>query len=273
MFPITETVKNNSNLSELIMLKYHLCALLFLLSASSAFGQISRGAFVEDISNERSSFAVRVDVDHSDRVYVKGDLLRATVESGEDGYLYLLYRDAVGNASVLFPNRFQKDNFIRKGEAVTVPAPGNHFRIRIDAPFGDELLKAVVSKQPLGDVDTTAFTGADVTSVGEGTAKSFSKSFEKETPDWAEHQVRIQTVASRNGSDHPSTPSTGGDKRFAVSIGISDYKDASINNLGICHVDAEKILDLLVKRCGVEKENTILLANEKKAKASMGRQY
>ena len=159
---------------------------------------------------------------------------------------------------MLFPNQFQKDNFVRKNAAVTVPTQGSNFQIRIDAPFGDELLKAVVSKKPLTYIDTTAFTGANATPVNEGTAKNFSKSFEKETPDWAEHQVRIQTVASRDPSPTPS-----GGKRFAIGIGISDYKDDNISNLGICHVDAEKILKLFMERCGVEKDNTLLLANDK----------
>ncbi len=240
--------------------------LILLFFAAPAFGQVSRGAFVEEIANERSSFAVRVDVDHADRVYAKDDLLRASVTSSEDGYLYLFYRDAVGNVSVLFPNRFQKDNFVRKNEPVTVPADGSGFKIRIDAPFGDELLKAVVSKKPLAYIDTTSFTGADITPVGEGTAKSFSRAFpkvlEKEMPDWAEHQVRIRTVDSDTGPDRPSAPSTGGGKRFAVAIGISDYKDENINDLGICHIDAEKMLDVFTKHCGVEKDNMILLAND-----------
>ena len=250
-------------------------ALLFLLCGASAFAQISRGAFVEEISNESSAFAVRVDVSHGDRVYAKDELLRVTVTSSEDGYLYLLYRDAVGNVSVLFPNRFQKENFVRKNEPVTVPASGSNFQIRIDAPLGDELLKAVVSLKPLTYIDTTAFVSAAATPVNEGTAKSFSKSFAKGTPDWAEHQVTIQTVASRtpSGETAPSTgggqstenrpATTDGGKRFAVCVGISNYLDDNISNLGICHVDAEKILQLLTECCGVEKDNMIYLANEK----------
>ena len=242
--------------------------LIFLLCSTSAFAQASRGAFVEEISNERSSFAVRVDVDRSDRVYAKNDLLQATIKSSEDGYLYLLYRDAVGKVSVLFPNRFQKDNFVQKNRAITVPAPESNFLIRIDVPFGDELLKAVITKKPRTDIDTMAFTRADVTLINEGTAKSFAKSFENEAPDWAEHQVRIRTATTRSGVERPIASSDGGE-RFAIGIGVSDYKDTSISNLRVCHIDAEKILDMLVKRCGVKKDNTILLTNEKATLANI----
>ena len=236
----------------------HFCCLLIFLCTTPAFAQTTRGAFVEGISNERSSFAVRVDVDRTDRVYAKDDLLHVTVESSEDGYLYLLYRDAAGNVVVLFPNRFQKDNFIPKNETVTVPAPGSNFRIRMDAPFGGELLKAVVTKKPLTHIDTTAFIGANATPVAEGTAKFFTQSFGKETPDWAEHQVWLQTVASRSGQ--PVSPDSG--KRFAVVIGISDFKDNEIPNLGICHIDAEKTAEVFVQRCHVERDNMFLLTNE-----------
>ncbi|MCL2744734.1 MAG: DUF4384 domain-containing protein, partial [Planctomycetaceae bacterium] len=158
---------------------YTILAILFLFCGTSVFAQTSRGAFVEDINNEHSSFAVRVDVNHSSRIYTKDDLLQATVTSSENGYLYLFYRDAVGNVSVLFPNRFQQENSIRKNETVAVPAPGSNFKIRMDAPFGSEMLKAVVSLKPLTYIDTAAFIGASATPVNETTAKSFSKSFEK----------------------------------------------------------------------------------------------
>ena len=238
-------------------MKYACCLFIFLCTAPVLAQPATRGAFVEGISNEHSSFAVRVDVDRADRVYAKDDLLHVTVESSEDGYLYLFYRDAAGNVSVLFPNRFQKNNFIRKNENVTVPAPGSNFRIRMDAPFGTELLKAVVTKKPLTYIDTAAFIGANLTPVDDAAGKFFKSSFEKTTPDWAEHQVWIQTVASRTGG------TMDGGKRFAVVIGISNYKDSvNLHNLGICHMDAEKTAEIFSKYCHVEKNNVRILTNE-----------
>ncbi len=365
-----------------------------------ALAQQSRGAVVESISNERSSFVIRVDVDRQDRVYARNDLLRATVTSSEDGYLYLFYRDAQGKTSVLFPNNHNKDNFVRKNQPVTVPSDGGGFQIRIDAPYGDELLKAVVSKTQLQGADLDRWTKSGATSVDEKSMERFAKSlptgndsYEKtrwssfrqpwgqqrqqnqygqqqgqqnqdgrqqgqqdqygrqqdqqnqdgrqqgqqdqygqqqgqqnqygqqqgqqnqdgqqqgrqdqqssygrpqdgqgqsqndqesnrqsETAsssagrgDWAEHQVRIQTVETRGGSASNDAPreqqpernqpeGTMKGKRYAVGIGISNYKDESIGNLGICHVDAEKMLDLFKKRCGISENDTILLTNEK----------
>lgn len=142
-----------------------------------------------------------------------------------------------------------------------VPAIGSNFQIRIDAPFGEELLKAVVSKRPLVDVEINNFTRRNATPVDEKTVKQFAKSLSKTKSgqaDWAEHQVRIQTVEAR-----PVSTSAGPGKRLAVGIGISNYKDQGINDLGICHIDSERMMRLFTDRFGVKSDDSIALANEK----------
>ena len=238
--------------------------LIFILCSSAVFAQaLSRGAFVEEITNEHSSFAVRVSVDKADNVYAKNELLRAYVTSSEDGYLYLMYRDSEGKVSVLFPNRFQQDNFIQKNETVTIPPVGSKFQIRMDAPFGEETLKAVVMKTRQANIDTVVFFNAGNTPVSEGTMKSF-KMFRKSTSDWAEHHVRIQTVETR---DNDSSTDTG--ERHAVCVGVGDYKDQSIPKLSVCPADAEKMRDMLVQRCGVKRENVHLLTDAEATLANL----
>jgi len=175
--------------------------LLFLLCGASTFAQ-AHGTFIEEISNERSGFVVQVEADHPDRVYAKGDLLRVTIESSEDGYLYIFYRDAAGNVTMLFPNRFQKRNLIRKNEPVTVPAPGSIFQIKIGAPFGNELVKAVVSKEPLEFFANMDLTGINVLQIAEEDGKTLAQSvMAMKQSDWAEHHVDIRTNDFRNGPE------------------------------------------------------------------------
>jgi len=160
-----------------------------------------RGAFVEKIANPDQAFAVRVEVDHPDRQYAKGDLLQISVESSEDGYLYLFYRDAAGNVSMLFPNRFQKKNVVKKNEPVAVPTPESIFQIRIDDPFGNELLKAVVSKKPLEFFVNMDLTGINVLQIAEEDGKELAKSvMAMKQSDWTEHHVDIRTVEFRKSS-------------------------------------------------------------------------
>ena len=150
---------------------------------------------LQNNSSEHSLFAVRVEVDHPDHVYVKGDLLRVSVESNEDGYLYLFYRDAAGNVAMLYPNRFNRRNAIQKNEALTIPSPGSIFQIRIDAPFGEELLKAIVSKEPLAFFDNLDLTGINMLQIGEEEGTMLAKSvMTMQHSHWASHQVHIRTV-------------------------------------------------------------------------------
>ena len=220
-------------------MKYVYFFLFFILCSTPALAQQSRGAFLDEMnnrlvpkpekvcrcyqktsrfskietiwtkndtlhnkSNEHSLVTVRVEADHPDKVYAKDDLLRVTVESGEDGYLYLFYRDAAGNVIMLFPNRFQKKNFVQKNEPVTVPSPNSIFQIRIDAPFGNELLKAVVSQKPLEFFADLDLTGINALPIAEEDGKTLAKSVMAMKPsDWAEHHVVIRTVDSRDDSE------------------------------------------------------------------------
>lgn len=173
---------------------FYLYFLFFLFGNVAVFAQ-SRGAFVEEIANKHSGFTVRVDVNHPNRVYAKDELLVATVESSENGYLYLFYRDAVGNVTMLFPNRFQKRNMVKTNEPVIIPAPGSIFQIRIDAPFGNELFKAVVSKKPLEFFADMDLTGINMLPIAEDDGRELAKSvLAMEQSNWAEHHVGIRTV-------------------------------------------------------------------------------
>ena len=129
---------------------------------------IVRSAAVEGIRNEQAGFVVRVDVDHRDRVYSAGDTLQATVRSGCDGYLYLLYTNAEGKTTCLFPNRFQSNNHIQANQVTTVPGGAADFRIRIAQPVGREVLKAIVSTKPVSALDLDVPTLEEVACKGVG---------------------------------------------------------------------------------------------------------
>ena len=183
---------------------FYAYCVFFLLCGTSVFGQ-SRGAFPEEIVNANAAFSVQVEVDRPDRVYAGGELLAATVTSSEDGHLYLFYRDADANVSVLFPNRFQKDNRISRNERTPVPGPGAGFQIRIGVPFGHELLKAVVSKKPLPFIDNAMDFAKYVTpEVSDNVGNNIAGALEREAKtDWAEHEIHIRTVKSREVNPPP----------------------------------------------------------------------
>jgi hypothetical protein len=215
--------------------------MLGVLAAASALAQPlpqnvgERAASVEGIYNDQAGFVVRVDVDHPDRVYVEGDTLRATVKSQRAGYLYLLYQNVQGETVCLFPNRYQADNRIRAEELVQVPAPGANYRIRIHAPLGREVLKAVVSPKPLSaqELRVETLSAGVAQPVTERGVRDARVELVTATParDWAEHQVELRTVPSRAPVKQAA--------RYGAIVAVGKYQDPKIRPLAACAKDAE----------------------------------
>lgn len=240
-----------------------LSALALFAAAVAAREPTHRGIAVEGIRNEQSGFVVRVDVDHADRVYLEGELIRATVRSERDGYLYLLYRDAQDQTYCLFPNDYQTDNRIRAGQTVTVPAEGDDFRLRVVPPLGTEVLKAVVVKSPLSleqlgvrsltEASATPLDGATVRGIRVEAARSNAAA------DWAEHQVTLRTVSQRAGA--------GQAKRYGVIVAVAEYGQRGIHPLPACKGDA-RMMEEVFSRYGRMTE-TIVLTDAKATRANV----
>ena len=215
-----------------------------------------RGVVVEEIRNDHPCFMVRVDVDHSDRVYKGGDTMTVSVTSERAGYLYLVYCDAAKNVSVLFPNRVQRDNYIPARKAISVPHHDSRFRLRVTEPFGREVLKAIVSPRPLKSLDIEQLTKGDVTPIDvDDLVKAVGVEAEERPNEWAEHDLTITTVP-------PTTQTPRTRLRIGVFIGISQFQSDRINDLTVCHVDAERMAEVMRNRCQL---NDVILLTDSRA--------
>ena len=277
-----------------------LLATLAACTASGAFAQQSptyeagdpRGVMVEEVRNDMPSFMVRVDVDKPDRVYRDGELMQVRVISERPGYLYLLYCDAEQNITCLFPNTVNRDNSIAAGQPVIVPAPGSRFGLRICPPFGQEVLKAIVSLSPLTEEQLQSFasTKASTKTKIKG-VKGVKVELAKQAGGWAEHHVITQTVPAGGAAPlmttptvppsgtppgtqpgtQPGTPAVAmpaGSRRVGVFIGISDFLDPSIRDLKVCHKDAQTMADVMRTRCGLT--DAVVLLNEQATLRNIG---
>jgi hypothetical protein len=185
-------------------------ALLTLCAAGPADAQQAetpRGVIIEEVRNDQPAFMVRVDVDHPDRVYRHGDEMRVSVVSEKAGYLYLLYCDAEGKMYSLFPNHVDQDNRIPAGQPIHVPGPDPKFRLRIGPPFGQEVLKAIVSLAPLGQAQVKALTSRDDALKLQG-VKSAYAGIKSQPAEWAEHYVTTFTMPTQGGA-LPGSPPAG----------------------------------------------------------------
>ncbi len=220
-----------------------------------------REVVVDEVRNEHPSFMVRVDVDKPQRVYRGGEEMAVNVVSAKTGYLYLLYCDAGGMVTCLFPNAFGEDNRIEAMKPVVLPQPPkpdrSSFRLRIGPPYGEEVLKAIVSLEPM---DTGAL-GRLILAEGAQARLSGVRAVyveeAKDTGDWAEHHVKIvtrepgETAASGTGSSSAHGPrlqrdtDNGPSRRVGVFIGVSQYADERIRDLAVCHRDASEVAKVL----------------------------
>ena len=228
---------------------------IVMIAASTASSRgTPRAAIVEEVRNDEAGFMVRVDVDHANRIYRENEELKVSVKSEKAGYLYLVYTRADNKVSVLFPNKFQPRNYIPAAQVVHVPPQRNAtFRIRIGRPLGDEVLTAIVSSKPIKNLDAKSLTDSVATEVSYETVKAaFVEAVDAGAGQVSEHHVRIKTVAAstRVGVHTP--------RRFGVFIGLSQFRDRSIPQLSICHVDAQTMCDVMTPGL----DQTFVLTNQ-----------
>jgi hypothetical protein len=89
---------------------------------------------------ETHDFDLALTSDRSD--YKVNDLPVFSITSKEDCHLTLINVDASGEGTVIFPNKFQQDNFLTAGKEVKFPGPDAPFQFRLKDP-GTETVIAI----------------------------------------------------------------------------------------------------------------------------------
>lgn len=93
--------------------------------------------------NSAAPFSVNVwaDKDH----FRIGESVTFYLKAERDCYVTLLDQGTSGTLRVIFPNPFQRDNFIEAGKTYIIPDPANGYEIRVDGPPGIERVKAIAT--------------------------------------------------------------------------------------------------------------------------------
>lgn len=178
----------------------------------------SRRATLEEIRQENPSFLVRADVNHHTRSYRQGDVLSLQVCSEEDAYLHVLYKQADGKIFQIFPNSSQAENRIKARQAVEIPAADDLFRWVVGPPFGEEEIKVLAAKEPLGELSDPALRERFFNPLEEPQLKGIGVELGRSPRPWAEDYVKISTYAAQTSLDRPAA------RRFAVLVGIAEYE-------------------------------------------------
>jgi len=95
--------------------------------------------------------SLRISTDKSH--YVAGEKLTVRLHVSEGMYVRLYHKSADNQVAQIFPNRFRTDNFVRGGEAILLPGPGDAFEFTMSAPFGIEIIQAIASPVQFSDLE------------------------------------------------------------------------------------------------------------------------
>jgi hypothetical protein len=153
------------------------------------------------------------------KTYREGEIPRIHLEVAEDAHLRLLYQDARGDITILFPNQFIKNDTVRAGRSLLMPTPnptitGEEVAIEIwggdnGKTFGTERFIAIATDQPFTD------TAALMAAAKEALTNTGSPFAHEKT-----RNLDLAITKAARAISRP-TATTSNEKNFKTRVGIS----------------------------------------------------
>ncbi len=110
-------------------------------------------ASVQDIiitPTQPSSLTINVWTDRpAGATYYPGDSIHIYFKTSQNAYVTIYDYTTDGNVRVIFPNFFQRDNFVRGGMVYVIPNPNYDYNLTVSGPNGREIIEAIASTTPL----------------------------------------------------------------------------------------------------------------------------
>ncbi|MBC8285172.1 MAG: DUF4384 domain-containing protein, partial [Nitrospinae bacterium] len=142
----------------------------------------------------KSSFKADVWTDKQE--YEINEKIVFYVKADKNGYLTLFDVGPNGNITVIFPNKYHRENFIRAGVTYQVPSPNYGFEFDVRGPAGLERIKAIVTLNKVSllklDLDKGFHSVQGETTRGTRTIQALSKQVDSvDSTAWAEAYSEI----------------------------------------------------------------------------------
>jgi hypothetical protein len=90
-------------------------------------------------------------LDKERRDFKVGEKAQFLVSSNKDCYLVMLDLNSQGDMTILFPNQYFRNNFIKAGRVIKIPDEkmGKKFELEFSEPPGEEVVKVIATEKPL----------------------------------------------------------------------------------------------------------------------------
>jgi len=116
-------------------------------------GQLETDYIVKQLArlhNPHPPFAVKVWVTDPERKdFMIGENIEFNFSTEEDCYLLMININKEGDITILYPNRFHSDNFVKGGSTIKIPGDNMKFDLQFFEPAGAETVKVIATKTPL----------------------------------------------------------------------------------------------------------------------------
>ena len=86
-------------------------------------------------------------------VFTEGEYLKLYLLSSRDCFLKVYHIDVHGRTTLIFPNRYEKNNFLPGREVLEFPGSRSPFQFRIVPPYGTEMIKVVASTRQFSSLE------------------------------------------------------------------------------------------------------------------------
>ncbi|MDK2785353.1 MAG: hypothetical protein PWQ80_32 [Thermotoga sp.] len=98
---------------------------------------------------EKPYFTVDVWLDKPEgSVYNVGERIEIFVKSSRDAYILVYDINAQGKVTLIFPNKYESDNFVRANEIKKIPSRST-YSLRVSPPYGKEYIQVIASTTPI----------------------------------------------------------------------------------------------------------------------------
>ncbi len=123
--------------------------LVFVIALATVF---FGDASVQDIiitPTQPSTLTIKVWTDRgAGATYYPGNNINVYFKTSQDAYVTIYDYTTSGQLKIIFPNFFQRDNFVKGGITYVIPNPNYNYSFTVTGPNGREIIEAVASTSP-----------------------------------------------------------------------------------------------------------------------------
>jgi hypothetical protein len=123
----------------------------------------------EDLTNS-SNLDFEAYLDSPSRTYYDGDYMTISIRANQDCYVIIRHIDANDTSRLIFPNRGDTGNFLKKDETRTLFESPT--RVRLHEPFGQEQLLITVSSAQFNDLENAMISPVTADSFVDALSKT-----------------------------------------------------------------------------------------------------